>query len=212
LVDLSDLSVVATTSYDWRGIVRHASFAPDPATVVLGKFNGEVVACRPERSRLVAERMPFARHSGRVVGVETIPGKAVLVTVGAEGAVYFTSWPERTRVGQVTTGSALSSVHISPSGDFMALGHSQSAMSLWDLRVLDIPLLLARPLSGIVPGYLPAVQAALDSLPTSSSEGRRTLLYLQAALRHRFRYDIAIDEVRRIKPGEYDIALGEARH
>jgi hypothetical protein len=91
----------------------------------------------------------------------------------------------------------------------MAVGDSDASMSLWDLRVLDVPALFTRPFAQAWPAHLPAVVALTDdaSLPPRVGEALR---FIECVLRHRFRYDIEIDELPEIQMGEFDIEIGES--
>jgi len=88
----------------------------------------------------------------------------------------------------------------------MAVGDSDASMSLWDLRVLDVPMLFARPLAQAVPVHLAAVGALADGA-NLHPQVQRALKFLGCLLRHRFRYDIEIDEVPVIQAGEFDIEI-----
>src|SRR5262249_52137827 len=84
---------------------------------------------------------------------------------------------------------------------------SDASLTLWDLRVLEVPLLLARPLGLAVPVHLSAVRAlAGDSgLPPRV---RDSLRFLECLLRYRFRYDIVVDDLPGVRPGDFEIAVG----
>jgi len=88
----------------------------------------------------------------------------------------------------------------------MALGDSDASLSLWDLRVLDVPILLEAPLARSTPNQLAALDLLIErgGLPQRI---RNTLSLLERLLRHRFRFDIEISEVQSIKAGEYDIEI-----
>jgi hypothetical protein len=79
-------------------------------------------------------------------------------------------------------------------------------MSLWDLRVLEVPALLARPFAAALPTHLAAVRAVLDagSLPAGVGQA---LQFVQCVLQYRFRYDIEVDDVPGIRAGEFDIEV-----
>ena len=79
-------------------------------------------------------------------------------------------------------------------------------MSLWDLRALDVPMMFARPLARSVPIGLAAVHATM-SVASLDQRMRQSLRFLECLLRHRFRYEIEIDEVPTIQAGEFDIEI-----
>jgi hypothetical protein len=132
---------------------------------------------------------------------------AVVLTAGAEGALIFTAWPGGAVLGRVRVeGERLTSVHVSPGGEFMAVGDSDASMSLWDLRVLELPALLARPFAATLPAHLAAVNAVLDAGAPPAGVGP-ALRFVQCVLQHRFRYDVEVDEVAGIRAGEFDIEV-----
>jgi WD40 repeat protein len=100
----------------------------------------------------------------------------------------------------------LTSLHVSPGGDFLALGGSDASLSLWDLRVLDLPLLFSRPFARTMPRQLAAIGILVGD-PAQSAPIHRSLEYLECALRHRFRYDVEIGEMLSIRTGEFDIEI-----
>jgi len=104
-------------------------------------------------------------------------------------------------------GEQLTSLHISPDEAFMALGDSNAALSLWDLRVLDVPRLFTRPFAQSVPDDLAALQALTGNGTVLPARVRNVLGFMEAILRYRFRFDIEIGEMPVIKVGEYEIEL-----
>jgi hypothetical protein len=88
----------------------------------------------------------------------------------------------------------------------MALGDSDASMSLWDLRALDIPRLLDLPLAHMVPTHLAAI-SALANYGAFPSPVQHALQFMECVLRHRFRYDVEVDELLTIRAGEFDIEI-----
>lgn len=206
VLSLPTLQVLASSVHA-NGISRCACFLPDDGELVVGKVNGEIIAYRRSSNYLRPDRNPLFRHAKEVKGVKFLNKRLVLVTAGAEGLVQFTSWTNHATIGSVTVpGERLLSIEISPDGDFMAVGDSDASVSLWDLRVMDVPALFALPFSKATPAHLAAVSAAASDAGLTG--GRLAALrYLECVLRHRFRYDIEIDEVWSIKRGDFDIEI-----
>jgi hypothetical protein len=122
--------------------------------------------------------------------------------------VAFSSWPNRAAVGRVTLpGARLTTLRLSPDGSFMAVGDSDASLTLWDLRVLDVPLMLARPLGLAVPVHLSAVRALAGDagLPPPVRDSFR---FLECLLRFRFRYDIQVEDLAGVRRGEFEIEAG----
>jgi hypothetical protein len=208
LVSLPELDIRAGKRVGLGGrVLVCAAFAPDEEALIVGQFGGEVLVCRRDGERLRAERKPLCRHADRVQDVEVLGRSAVILTASADGTVRFTSWANRAAIGQIqVAGQRLTSLHVSPGGEFMAIGDTDASMSLWDLRVLDMPLLLSRPFARTVPAHLTVVSALVDDEKLSAPL-RQALKFIACILRHRFRYDIEISDVPTIRAGEFDIEI-----
>ncbi|MBI3946288.1 MAG: hypothetical protein HY321_10245 [Armatimonadetes bacterium] len=187
------------------GVARAAAFAPDARALIIGKLSGEVMTCTQNGRGLVSRRVQ--RHTGPVQGVAVLPERGIVVTASSEGEVRFTSWEPRVALGSVAAaGERLTSMRVSPDGSFMAIGDSDASMTLWDLRPLDIPSLLGRPLARALPVHLAAAGTLLE-VPGLPEPVRRSLRFLECLLRHRFRYDVEIDDLPTIQAGEFDIEI-----
>ena len=205
LVRLPEIEFLS--SVGWQGTTRCAAFSPDDRALIVGQYNGEVRVIARNDTTLDHRYRAFCRHSGQVQGIEVLPERSVVVTAGSGGDVLFTSWSNWAPVGRLAiAGDRLTSLRISADGSFMAVGDSDASMSLWDLRVLDVPLLLARPLAKAVPVHLAAVRA-LGGDQNLPARARDSLRFVECVLRHRFRYDIEIDEMPAIRLGEFDIEV-----
>ena len=192
-----------------------AAFAPDSQGLVIGKFNGEVVMLEHVDHRYSGEIL--LKHDRQVQDIEIRrrPGEstaagdteAVIITAGAEGTIRFIAWPDHAAVGSVQApGERLTSLHVSPDGAYMAAGAADAALSLWDLRVLEVPALFSQPLAGVAPFQLAAVRALSEQSGFPSSL-QGSLKFLERVLQHRLQYEIDIDELPAIKLGEFDIEV-----
>jgi hypothetical protein len=207
LVNLSHLRATASTvAGAKRGAITCAAFVGE-GTLVIGRHTGAAVVCSRSATRIHPEPTPLVQHDAPLRSMATIAGGSVLVTASADGRVVFTSWPGRQTLGSIAVeGERLTSLHVSPGGEFLALGDSDASMSLWDLRVLTAPVLLSRPVAKAVPADLASVDLlAGDSLPAAV---RQALGFLRCVLQYRFRFDIEVSEPPTIRHGEFDIDLG----
>jgi HEAT repeat protein len=208
LVSLPELDILAGRREGLGGrVLLCAAFAPEEEALIVGQFGGEVLLCRRDGEQLRSEKKALCKHPDRVQGVEVLGRSAVIVTASADGTVRFTSWANRALVGQIkVAGTRLTSLHVSPGGEFVAIGDSDASMSLWDLRVLDMPLLLSRPFARTVPAQLAVVSALADDTKLTAPL-RQALKFSECVLRYRFRYDIEIGDVPTIRAGEFDIEI-----
>lgn len=204
LIALPTLNEV--TSWSKGHVGRCAAFISGETTVVVGKSSGDVhVYDYAQNAR--KEREELQPHDQRVQGVIVRPTTSTVITAGSEGKLHFTDWKQRTFLGSVELPDAhFTSLRMSPDGAFMATGDSDASMSLWDLRVLDVPHLFTRPFAQASPDHLVAVSdlAANAKLPAAI---RHSLTFMQRILQYRFRFDIEIDDVPAIKIGEFDIEI-----
>ena len=88
----------------------------------------------------------------------------------------------------------------------MALGTTDSSITLWDLRPLELTKLLENPLSSSTPNHLAAL-ILLTQTASLATKVKNTLFYLERLLKHRFRFDIEVSAMQQIKAGEFDIEI-----
>ncbi|REJ91789.1 MAG: hypothetical protein DWQ35_13885 [Planctomycetota bacterium] len=208
LIDLPDMSIRAQSNGRLSGgVSRCAAFSPSVDQHVIGKFNGDIFITTRKGTRLWSERERLTKCDGRTQGIEMIPGQHVVIVAGARGSVEFLSWETRSAMGSVhSDGERLTSLHIAPGGDFMAIGDTDSSMSFWDLRVMQIPLLFSMPFARARPTHLGAVQA-LSSGRRLPDIVKRCVAFMECVLRYRFRYDIEVGDIQSIRVGEFDIEI-----
>jgi hypothetical protein len=203
----------------YKGIPRCAAFSPNGEELAIGKTDGLVLALPAAGAG--SERL-LARHSQRVLAIESLRKRELLVSLSSDGELRFSRWAnskmaEGDLAGKIQLPDPqVTSMHISGDGAFMALGNSQSGISLWDLRVLDVPALLEKPLANGAPEALAGLQAMLsaDRQPEIAPEQaplpaqvQRAMIFVERILRHRFRFDVEIGDVPQIITGEYDIDI-----
>jgi hypothetical protein len=192
-------------SGQWSRVARDAAFASAGGDLVVGMNNGSALVCTVHRAG-IREIATLQSHQ-RVEAVEPVPSRALILTGGAEGVVHAYQWPNRTLIGSLQApGRRLTSVTVSPTGDFLATGASDHEALLWDLRVADVPALFALPLVDATPSHL-AVLTTLDDM-TLPAEVRPLIETMTTLLRYRFRHDIEIDDLVEIRAGRFDIELG----
>ncbi|MBE7555925.1 MAG: hypothetical protein HS126_33140 [Anaerolineales bacterium] len=189
-------------------VARCTAFSPDGQTLWVGQFNGEIVVLKRNNSGPFKRRRDSVlRGPGRVVGLEVLARHGVVVGARSEGQIEFRGLNDHALLGQVQTASdGVTSLHISADEAFMAVGSTQAALSLWDLRVLELAGLLARPFGQATPTQL-ATLNALSHHPELTPPAQQALEFAACVLQHRLRYAIELDETPRIKVGEFDIEL-----
>jgi WD40 repeat protein len=176
--------------------------------LLAGRFNGDLIVYEYKQKYWLSKRQePLTSHEGRVEGVEILPDRSVIVSAGSEGLIKFIHLQDRCPIGEVRVPlGQVTSLHISPDRSFMAVGNSEASLSLWDLRMLDVQRLLMQPFARAAAPILGTLNVLVDneSLP---SLARLVLNFADCVLRHRFRFDIELDEAPTIMSGEFDIEI-----
>ena len=218
LVRLPDLTIVqgypflAPRSGGYKpGVAQHAAFSPDGKYLLAGKYNGQIGLYYHTSLTQRPRTAVVTQHSQPVQGLRFLRDHPILVTAGGEGQVRFIRWPEMKQQGTVySPEGSLTSLNISPNGAFMATGASDSSLDLWDLRVLDIPILFSQPLATATHEQISTV-LALGEYAALPEPVRNGLKFLRLLLQYRFRYDVQIAEAPVIQFGEFDILLDETQ-
>ncbi len=190
-----------------EGVGRCAAFIPDESVLLVGKHNGNVQIYDYANYMYPTQRQFLTRHTGRAEGVALLPHNPIIITAGSEGKLNFTNWTDRKLFGNRELPKAtFTALHLSPDGAFMSTGDSDASMSLWDLRVLHIPRLFTRPFAHTSPDHLATINE-LAANPQLEKNVQRSLTFIRKVLQYRFRFDIEIAEVPKIKAGEFDIEI-----
>ena len=104
----------------------------------------------------------------------------------------------------------ITSLTVSPGGELLAVGHADGHADVIDLRLLEVPEILRRPLVNLIPRDLGVVTGALTAT-SMSREMRASLQLIRASMEHRFRFEVEIDAEAGgavgLTPGEYEISL-----
>lgn len=188
-----------------RGMIHSAGYLPEQ-NIVVGQHNGRVVLYQCPDAKAPQVRL-LKPHAGRVEAVHYAASRAQAITAGAEGEIRFYQFPDFKLAGSVhATGGRLTSLHLSDDGAFMATGSNESTLTLWDLRVQDIPALFSTPIVRAVPAQMAALNALLSyqNLPAPVTAA---LEFMHAVLQYRFRFDIQVEEIRAIQAGKFDVLL-----
>ncbi len=189
-------------------VAQCACFTPDGAGLLVGQANGQVLRFNARRGHFSETGERVTTHAARVVDIAYRSTAAQYLTAGADGVVHFFSHPDLIHVGKVASPipSPLTSMHLSPDQRFLATGHRDDSLVLWDLRAHDLPELLDRPLASGSPqtAQMAASLAALEGVPETICAA---LQYMETALHHRFQYDVQVSEILSIQPGQFDIVV-----
>ncbi len=198
----------------WWGAsrARYVAFPPDYETLIVGRSDGDVTTYKPVRYATNSEWLTrhgqtLTHHKGRMKGVEMLRDFSIVVSASSDGNIHFTAWGNRASVGSVQAPDGnLTSLHISPDESFMAVGSSEAVLSLWDLRGLAMPSILLQPFARSTVLLLPMLDALIDNerLP---QQARLALEFAACVLRHRFQFDIEVEDAPTIMMGEFDIEI-----
>lgn len=205
LFDIADFQ----RRWQWWGesVGRCAVFLPNSDSFVVGKNNGSVQAYRFAPPQDEPQPRLFKAHDERVQGMAIHAASQTLITAGSEGTLHFSNWSSHQFLNSLThQDKKFTALYASPDGAFLATGHHDNSLTLWDIRVLDVPRLFAIPLATASPDQLIAIQelAVHSEIPPRV---QRSLLFMQRVLQYRFRFDIEIGDLPSIKVGEFDIEI-----
>ena len=191
-----------------QGAGRCAAFVPNEPRLIVGKYNGAVeVHNYQNNGELEEEYQILKHHDGRVQGITIHSSSSTFISAGSKGELHFSDWEKlEARNSLKFSGQKFTSLHTSRDGSFMATGNSEASMTLWDLRVLDVPWLFIRPFAKASPDHLVAI-SELAADERIENTARQSLRFMQKVLQYRFRFDIEIDEIPTIKTGEFDIEI-----
>lgn len=188
-------------------IFRCGDFSPDGQAIITGKSNWKVQLININQYGLAATPGLFQRHQSGLQRIRSIYRNGVVLSAAANGEVVFKLWKNNLALGRITMkGAQLNAVHISPDGAFMALGNSDASMTFWDIRNLDVPMLLSEAFIRSTPAHLGSVQR-LRRNKKLPPKVKNALKYIETILQFRFRYAIEISPAREIKAGAFDIII-----
>lgn len=192
-----------------RSVARCACFTPEGG-LILGQHNGQMIEYSTFNNTSQNSRHLVTEYNARAEAVTFLPDTDLLLCAWNDGQMQLLHWPQNTLFSNLSTpNGSLLSLQISPDGSFLACG-ALNHFSLWDLRTLTLPEMIARPIASLTPKQLAALNELLPLMENSiSPETQAPLRFLYAALEERFRYEISIEELPGIQPGEFDIMIDE---
>ncbi|NTU74980.1 MAG: WD40 repeat domain-containing protein, partial [Anaerolineaceae bacterium] len=145
--------------------------------------------------------------SGRVIGINQLPFQPYCIAGSASGELGLIDQTNTPTVRMIPSPTAgLTSLTVSPDGNYMATGYRKNRQTLWDLEVLKIPALLNQPIAFDHANTLNMINKFSGDLRLTE-EVRNSLQFLKLLLQHRYRYDIDIVQTTGIVPGLFDIIL-----
>ncbi len=191
----------------WRfanGRVKTATLAQKD--LVLGMHQGQVVLLDLE-SMSSAPKRELTRHPATVVGLAALPRYNLLLSLDSSGLLRGVDLENWAPVLELDVHSGhVTGLQVSADGAFMALGTSETSFALWDLRLLELPYLFARPMAQLNPASAGHLRW-LAERPTLDPAIRRALEFTILVLLHRGRYEIELEAAPELVVGEFDIEL-----
>jgi WD40 repeat protein len=192
-----------------KGVSSSCVFSPDGDSVLSGQHNGQVVVYKQIFSGEALQPEVVINHSSPVCALLFHPRQPILISASTDRKILFSNWTDRSALGIVNVPGSiekLTTAQVSPDGYFLATGDANSTFILWDLRVLDIPQILSRPLAGFTPTDLAEVNSLLSmgSIPPTV---HNALQYIQSVVQQRLLFDIQLVEMPNIQAGEFDVII-----
>ncbi|MFD0899605.1 hypothetical protein [Actinomadura sediminis] len=181
----------------------------DESGIVCAERGGTVRLLRSNTpySTVLAQRGAVHVDAG-VRGLGALPGTGESVLVDGTGDLHVldAGASARTTVHRAPEPCAPTSVTVSPDGGFLAVGDAAGHTDLFDLRVRELPRLVARPVAALLPRHL-GIVATARAVPGLDRGSADALRLLEACLEHRFRFDVELGDAVRLSAGEFDISL-----
>ncbi|GAB2578892.1 hypothetical protein GCM10027168_09710 [Streptomyces capparidis] len=187
------------------GMVVGRAVFTGPDTLVVASKRGTVQVLRRDGDAL----LPGPVSAGDVCGLEALPDRREVVLVDRAGRIaVLDAGTLEPVLSSDTAVRGATSAHLSPGGEYLAIGYAKGFTDLYDLRVWAVPGLAARPLVNCVPADLHVV-AGMRAAGAFPPAARSLLGLLHDVLAHRFRFDIELGTVdaATLSAGEYDISL-----
>jgi hypothetical protein len=185
-------------------VVARATFAGRDA-IVTADQSGVLRKMRRASSELHVAQTAVVAGLG---GLASIPQREHVVAASRDGQLTFLTESRLDVIGRAGEGrrANATSVHVSPTGDYLAVGYDGGFTEIFDLRISKLPSAVQRPLVSMVPADLGVVSTAITTTPMSQHV-RALFGLIKAFLEHRFRFDIELGDLVTLTAGDYDISL-----
>jgi hypothetical protein len=186
-----------------NSVITNASFNGQ-SRILTGHGNGSVFLSI-QRDGQRWERTRVAQIKSPVRAVFEIQNHNQILVADAGGVIRFYTALDFQETGLLQESPPITTVALSPDAAFMAVGLHTNGLALYDLRCLDLPQLVEKPLSAYKNADLSMILTLQQyTFPEPIMNGLR---YVVELLHHRFRFDIHVSELATIQPGEFDIVV-----
>ncbi len=177
-----------------------------PQQRLIGQFNGQVVLSKPSQNRSYYQQQLVHTLPSHLIGLNSTTNQDEFLAIGNNGEIERFDLSGHARPLQHTMPGPFTSFQISPDRSLFATGTKTAHTILWDFRPNQVRHFLKRPLSEISNHHW----AVLKFIQTHSKLDptiRTILSYCNRILEHRYQFDIELDAIDALSPGEYDIEL-----
>lgn len=193
--------------YPTSDMIQVSMSLPHTTSFLTGHYNGNLILWQKRPDSDHFRRSLIYSFDHRVVGLELIPDHSLGIAAASSGELLFFSQNTLLPVQKIPSAAGrITSMHISSDGSFLATGSADSQMVLWDLRTLDLPVVLSKPIAAMPLNVLPGIQALAEGnhLPDPIITALKILATL---LQRKFQYDIQVSEPSQIQAGQFDILV-----
>lgn len=191
------------------GVPVRAAYLPAAHKLLVGFSNGEIAAYDPAHPKRRQRPSPIVRFTNAVRDIQAVPNRSLAVAASSASEIVLIDESSLTVVHRLPwEGKKITSLQVSPRGDFFACGTDDARLHFWDLRANDLPGLLPLPIASMTLQHLSLIESFAGE-PALPQPVRNALQILRLLLQRRFQYDILISEPGSIRAGEYDIYLDE---
>lgn len=224
ILALPDFEEVGGASYTGYDTLQKGVFTPDNAGLVLVKRHTQTrYATNPATQQfasVLTELTDYAKQGKAYLpGVVAIPELDLVLAATEDGQLDFMDWSRQKSsryfadLGNTERTTRLTRIYASliqtnPANSFLAIADTAGQIHIYDMRLLILQQLFTRPLAAIAEKHFTAIKLLREEYAElCRPELIAILRYIEAVISFRLRYEIEVDEVPIIRPGEFDIEV-----
>jgi WD40 repeat protein len=190
------------------GVAHHLTFCPAKNAIELlaGQANGQVVNYQINLDEHTSRRKLLIDHHSAIIGLQFLPGRTQFISASSDGELRMTDWQNVLPPKKIKVTERATAMTVSPDGAYLALASGESDVYIIDLRLHALPEMLSVPTGKITSNDFALISSLLQNPGLPGPVSALLRLY-QALLERRFRFDIHVEDLIEIQPGEFDILV-----
>lgn len=187
-------------------VERAVCLTTHPNHRLIGQFNGQIVLTKPNEKENVYQQQLIHELTSNLIGLTSTMVADEFLAIGKSGEIERFDLSGSTASLQHAIPDQFTSFEISPDRALFATGTKTAKTILWDFRPNQVKQFLKLPISEISNPHW-AVLKFIHKQTNVNQSTRNILAYCNHILEHRYKFDIELDSIDALSPGEYDIEL-----